>query len=66
MDDLTLNNGQTATFSYTDDWHRPVYLLENGEKVCCTNLNGTHLHTMSPDYGEPEFSLKEEFQPVSD
>jgi len=64
MNNLVLNNGQTATFLYEDDWGRPVYKLESGTKVCCVNLNGTHLHTMSRDCGEPESPLKKEFQPV--
>jgi hypothetical protein len=64
MKNLTLNNGQTATFQHTDDWARPVYRLESGRLVCCVNLNGTHLHTMSRD-GEPDSPLKAEFQPVT-
>ena len=64
MNNLVLNNGQTAIFLYEDDWSRPVYKLENGMKVCCTNLNGTYLNTMSGDYGEPDCPLKEEYQPI--
>ncbi len=63
MNDLILNNGQTAKLLYEDDWHRPVYQLENGTKVCCINLNGTFLHTISADYGEPDCPLKDEYQP---
>lgn len=64
MENLTLNNGQTATYKYTDEWYRPIYQLENGVMVCCTNLDGTYLHTMSGDLGEPCMPLKQEFQPV--
>ena len=64
MRNLTLKNGQTATFLYEDSWGRPVYKLESGTKVCCVNLNGTYLHTMSGAYDEPDCPLKEEFQPV--
>ena len=32
MNDLILNNGETATFQYTDNWDRPVYKLENDSK----------------------------------
>ena len=60
--DLVLNNGQKAVYSHTDWWSRPNYVLESGRKVCCIDLNGTNLHTMSKD-GEPCFPLKEEFQP---
>ncbi len=63
MEDLILNNGQSAKFLYTDDWHRPVYQLQNGAKVCCTNLNGTYLHTISGNFGEPDSPLKDEYQP---
>ena len=60
--DLTLNNGQKAKFIDIDFWDRPVYKLESGRKVCCIELNGTYLHTLSGD--EPDLPLKEEFQPV--
>jgi hypothetical protein len=65
MENLILNNGQTAKFLYEDDWCRPVYELENGTKVCCVNLNGTFLHTIS-ELGEPSSPLKDECQPVKD
>ena len=64
MNNLTLKNGQTATFLYEDFWSIPVYQLENGIKVCCVNLNCTYLHTMSEDYEEPQSPLKDEYQPV--
>jgi len=64
MKDLTLKNGQTATFLYEDDWGRPVYQLENGIKVCCINLNGTYLHTVTGDFEEPDCPLKDEYQPI--
>lgn len=63
MKDLTLNNGQTAVFLYKDAFCRPVYKLESGTKVCCVNLDGTYLHTMSGDIDEPDCPLKEEYQP---
>lgn len=63
MNDLILNDGSTAKYLYTDYWSRPVYQLENGSRVCCIELNGTHLHTMSRD-GEPEYPIKN--QPVKD
>jgi hypothetical protein len=61
--DLTLKNGQKALFLSIDYWSRPTYKLESGRVVCCTELNGTHLHTIT-DGGEPCSPLKEEFQPV--
>ncbi len=64
MKDLTLKNGQKATYLYTDDWDRPVYRLEDEVKVCCINLNGTYLHTMSGEFGEPDSPLKDEYQPI--
>lgn len=66
MNDLTLKNGQIATYQRTDDFGRPVYKLENGLQVCCVNLNGTYLHTITKDYGEPCSPLKEEYQPLQD
>ena len=65
MNNLVLKNGQKATFLYEDDFSRPVYELESGSKVCCVNLDGTYLHTISNDYGEPDCPLKNEYQPVS-
>ena len=62
---LTLNNGQTAKFVYVDRWDRPVYKLEDGTKVCCTNLTGTYLHTMSRD-GEPDSPLIHGYQPIEE
>jgi len=62
MENLTLNNGQTAIFKYVDSWHRPVYELENEFKACCINLDGTYLHSMSKD-GEPNSPLLNEYQP---
>ena len=64
MNDLTLNNGQTATYKYTDDWSRPVYQLENDVMVCCTELNGSYLHVIIEESGEPCTPLRQEFQPV--
>jgi len=64
MKNLTLKNGQAATFLLKDDWGRPVYELENGLKVCCTELNGTFLHTMTGYFGEPDTPLKDEYQPL--
>ncbi len=63
MDNLKLNNGQTAKYTHTDYWYRPNYILENGLKVCCINLNGTYLHTMN-QVGEPYSPLKDEYQPA--
>lgn len=63
MDNLLLNNGQTATFLYEDRWDRPVYELEDKTKVCCVNLNGTYLHTVSKSTGEPIEPLSNPFQP---
>ncbi|MGI2023849.1 hypothetical protein [Shewanella glacialipiscicola] len=65
MKDLVLNNGQKAIFLYKDDFSRPVYKLESGRKVCCTNLNGTYLHSISGDFGEPDCPLKDEYQPIN-
>tara|TARA_R110001583_G_C5432086_1_gene388961 strand:+ start:81 stop:281 length:201 start_codon:yes stop_codon:yes gene_type:complete len=66
MKDLTLNNGQVAEYKYTDSFDRPVYKLESGTLVCCVNLNGTYLHTITKEYGEPCSPLKEEYQPFQD
>jgi len=68
--DLTLNNGKIARFLRVDWWHRPRYRItldDNREfEVCCTELNGTYLHTMSGGCDpEPELPLKHEFQPVN-
>jgi len=65
MNDLKLNNGQIAKFLRVDYWSRPVYELECGIKVCCVELNGTYLHTMTSD-GEPIAPLKAEYQPVGE
>lgn len=63
MKSLILKNGKTAQFLYKDRFDRPGYKLDSGTKVCCVNLNGTYLHTMSCDSGEPDCPLKDEFQP---
>lgn len=63
MKDLILNNGQKAKFIYEDDFGRPVYELEDGRKACCVNLDGTYLHGITKEYGEPICPLIEEFQP---
>ena len=65
MNDLKLINGQTAKFINVDDWDRPVYLLENDKKVCCINLNGTCLYTIT-EYGEPCSPLGKDYQPVKE
>lgn len=65
MNDLILNNGQTAKFLRIDYWSRPVYELECGIEVCCTELNGTYLHTMTSD-GEADSPLKNEYQPLKE
>ncbi len=62
MNDLILKNGQKASYLYTDRFDRPVYKLESGTKVCCVNLDGTYLHTLSGS--EPCSPLKEEYQPA--
>ena len=65
--DLLLNNGSTAVFVCIDFWDRPQYDIDiNGKtfRVCCTELNGTYLHTMSSDLEEPISPLKQEYQPV--
>lgn len=66
--DLVLNNGSTAVFVCIDFWDRPQYDIEinsNIYRVCCTELNGTYLHTKSSDLEEPISPLKQEYQPVS-
>lgn len=60
---LTLKNGQVAVFQYHDRWDRPVYKLEDGMKVCCVNLDGSYLHTMSKE-GEPDYPVRHAYQPV--
>ena len=65
--DLTLNNGQVAKFSHVDFWSRPNYIIEHKGRqiqVCCTELNGTHLHTVDADWEEPIAPLKHDFQPM--
>jgi len=32
--------------------------------VCCINLNGTYLHTVTGDFEEPDCPLKDEYQPI--
>jgi len=65
MKDLTLKNGQIAKFLYVDQWYRPVYQLGNGTKVCDLNQDGiSDLHVITPVYGEPDFPLDDEFQPI--
>jgi hypothetical protein len=64
MENLKLNNGEIAKYAGADFWYRPTYLMEDGTTVCCVNLNGTFLHTISPE-GEPDSPLKEGYQPVS-
>lgn len=66
MRDIPLNNGQTAKFIEVDFWSRPVYEVYHAgyfRRVCCTELNGTDLHTMTDD-GEPLSRLKSELQPA--
>jgi len=63
VDNLILNNGETATFLYVDDWSRPVYTLKSGTKVCCVNCDGTYLHTISAGSGEPDSPVGNEYQP---
>ncbi len=66
MEDLILNNGQTAKFLYVNQWNKPVYQLEDGTKVCDNNPNGIgYLHAISAEYEEPEFPLDDEFQPIN-
>lgn len=62
--DLLLNNGQTAKYLYLDNFDRPVYQLESGRKVCCVDLDGTNLHTMSSE-GEPDSPLINDYHPVN-
>jgi len=70
---LTLNNGLIATYTHTDFWNRPHYTIEYKDKihrVCCTELNGTYLHTIvfsnyDDGDGEPNTPLRKDFQPVA-
>jgi len=64
MKDLILNNGQTAKYIGQDDWSRPLYKLENGITVCCTEFDGSSLHTIYGDFCEPCSPLKYEYQAV--
>lgn len=64
MKNLKLNNGNIAVYVDTDFFGRPVYKLESGVKVCCINLDGTDLYTMSQT-GEPEYRLAEAHQPLT-
>lgn len=62
--DLLLNNGNIARYVETDRFSRPVYdiTLRNTHRVCCVNLDGTYLHSMSVS-GEPMSPLAKSFQP---
>lgn len=64
VENLKLKNGEIAKFIRFDDWQRPIYQLESGINVCCVNLDGTYLHTISTGSGEPCSPLVEDFQPV--
>ena len=57
---IKLNNGQFAKFSYLDDWHRLIYKFENKREYCL--LDEVKFFTITPD-GEPDCPLKDEFQP---
>ena len=61
--DLTLNNGSVARFSYEDDWNRNVYEIDWKDKtIDVVDVDGV-LHSMTQD-GEPNSTLKVEFQPL--
>ena len=68
--DLRLNNGEVATYKFTDFWSRPHYDIKAPSgaliEVCCVDLDGTNLHTLSEagEDGEPDSPLKQEYQPV--
>lgn len=64
---IELNNGQVARFVIIDYWSRPQYDISFKGKlirVCCINLDGTYLPTMSSDFEEPISALNSDFQPV--
>ena len=66
MKNLILKNGTVAKFLYNDDFSRPVYEVTNNKRtfrVCCVNMDGTYLHTISASIGEPCSPLKDELQP---
>lgn len=66
--DLTLNNGMTAKFVEVDFWSRPIYTIEykgNIHRVCCTELNGTYLHSLIGPDEEPNAPLRKDFQPIN-
>ncbi len=66
--DLTLNNGTLAVFIGLDDWSRPLYKINHNGKditLCCTEMDGTYLHTISADWGEPIAPVRNEFQPMN-
>jgi hypothetical protein len=58
---IKLNNGSFAKYSYTDDWSRKIYKFENGREYCL--LDDEVFYTITPNYGEPDCPLKEEYQP---
>ena len=66
--DLKTKGGYIATYSYTDDWHRPVYNLElkskRVEKICFLEegiATGKPMYSYTCE-GEPDCPLKEEYQ----
>lgn len=58
---IILNNGQKAKYSYTDDWSRKIYTLENGNKAVL--LDDEVFYSITSSYGEPCCPLKKEYQP---
>lgn len=70
--DLKLNNGLFAKFLDVDFWSRPHYSIEykgNLHRVCCTECDGTYLHSLTPTNdpeGEPDSPLVKDFQPSAE
>lgn len=66
--DMVTNCGKVAKYSYTDDWHRPVFDLEliSGRVIEVVFLEegiheGKPMHTLTSE-GEPDCPLKGEYQ----
>ena len=63
QEDLQLKGGLIAKFVFEDEWGRNVYEINwNNKPVEIVDVDGV-LHSMTQD-GEPNSTLKVEFQPL--
>jgi len=58
---VKLNNGETARFSYSDNFGRKIFSFEDGSKNCL--LDDEIFFSLSKNFGEPDCPLQEEYQP---